>query len=65
MKNIFLIGWNNIAPMELYKSYIQLFYYYFAPTELHFNLENEIDRLVYELYGLTEEQIAIVGNSTK
>ena len=65
MKNIFLIGWNNIAPTELYKSYIQLFYYYFAPTELHFNLENEIDRLVYALYGLTEEEIEIVESSIK
>lgn len=25
-------------------------------------LEKEIDRLVYELYGLTEEEIAIVEN---
>jgi hypothetical protein len=25
----------------------------------------EIDRLVYELYGLTEEEIAIVEESTK
>lgn len=25
-------------------------------------LEKEIDRLVYELYGLTEEEIAIIEN---
>jgi very-short-patch-repair endonuclease/tRNA1(Val) A37 N6-methylase TrmN6 len=29
------------------------------------DLENQIDQLVYELYGLTEEEIAIVENSTK
>jgi hypothetical protein len=28
-------------------------------------LEGEIDRLVYELYGLTPEEIAVVENSTK
>jgi len=28
-------------------------------------LEREIDRLVYELYGLTEEEIAIVEGSAK
>jgi len=28
-------------------------------------LEAEIDRLVYELYGLTEEEIAIVEESVK
>jgi hypothetical protein len=27
------------------------------------SLENEIDRMVYELYGLTEEEIKIVENS--
>ena len=27
------------------------------------NLEHEIDRLVYQLYGLTEEEIAIVENN--
>lgn len=27
--------------------------------------EQEIDQLVYKLYGLTEEEIAIVENSTK
>jgi len=26
------------------------------------NLEKEIDQLVYELYGLTEEEIAIIEN---
>jgi hypothetical protein len=29
------------------------------------NLENQIDQMVYELYGLTEEEIKIVENSTK
>ena len=28
-------------------------------------MENEIDRLVYELYGLTEEEIAIVEEATR
>ncbi|HOU99290.1 MAG TPA: TaqI-like C-terminal specificity domain-containing protein, partial [Bacteroidales bacterium] len=28
-------------------------------------LENQIDQLVYQLYGLTEEEIAIIKNSTK
>ena len=28
-------------------------------------LESEIDQLVYELYGLTEEEIGIVENSLK
>ena len=28
-------------------------------------LDAEIDRLVYELYGLTEEEIAIVEDSTR
>ena len=28
-------------------------------------LEREIDRIVYELYGLTEEEIAIVEGSGK
>jgi hypothetical protein len=27
--------------------------------------DRQIDRLVYELYGLTEEEIAIVGGATK
>ncbi|MBN2709425.1 MAG: N-6 DNA methylase [Calditrichaceae bacterium] len=29
------------------------------------NLENEIDQLVYQLYGLTAEEIAIIDNSVK
>jgi hypothetical protein len=29
------------------------------------NLENKIDQLVYQLYELTEEEIAIIENSTK
>ena len=28
-------------------------------------LEQEIDRLVYELYGLTSEEIAVVDGSSK
>jgi hypothetical protein len=28
-------------------------------------LEAEIDRMVYELYGLTEEEIAVVKDSVK
>jgi adenine-specific DNA-methyltransferase len=28
-------------------------------------LENKIDKLVYQLYGLTKEEIEIVENSTK
>jgi type II restriction/modification system DNA methylase subunit YeeA len=29
------------------------------------DLENQIDQLVYQLYELTEEEIAIIENSTK
>ena len=29
------------------------------------NLDKEIDLLVYELYGLTEDEIEIVENETK
>ena len=29
------------------------------------NKENQIDQLVYQLYELTEEEIAIIENSTK
>jgi hypothetical protein len=29
------------------------------------NLENQIDQLVYQLYGLTEEEIAIVEKGSK
>jgi hypothetical protein len=29
------------------------------------DLENQIDQLVYQLYGLTEEEIAIIENSCK
>ena len=28
-------------------------------------LETQIDRLVYQLYGLTEEEIGIIENSVK
>jgi len=28
-------------------------------------IENQIDQLVYQLYELTEEEIAIIENSTK
>jgi hypothetical protein len=28
-------------------------------------LENQIDKMVYELYGLTEEEIAVVEGKTK
>ena len=34
------------------------------PTETK-ELEKEIDQMVYELYGLTEEEIKIVEESTK
>jgi hypothetical protein len=51
---------SNIAPLELYKPFIQHFYYDFAPTELIFANENQIDQLVYQLYELTEEEIKIV-----
>ncbi|QYA26728.1 hypothetical protein G3I01_14910 [Gramella sp. MT6] len=33
------------------------------PSADNSSLEKEIDRLVYELYGLTEEEIEIVENS--
>ena len=29
----------------------------------HHRLESKIDQLVYELYGLTEEEVGIVENS--
>jgi len=29
------------------------------------DIENQIDQLVYQLYDLTEEEIAIIENSTK
>jgi hypothetical protein len=50
----------NIAPTELNKPFLQHFYYDFAPTELIFANENQIDQLVYQLYELTEEEIQIV-----
>ena len=31
-------------------------------SEDTFQIESEIDRLVYQLYGLTEEEIAIIEN---
>ena len=53
-------NFNNVAPTELNKSVIQSFYYDSAPTEHIFSIENQIDQLVYQLYGLTEEEIKIV-----
>ncbi len=53
-------NFNNIAPTELNKSVIQSFYYHIAPTEQKPGLENQIDQLIYQLYGLTEEKIKIV-----
>jgi hypothetical protein len=44
MKNIFLNGLNNVAPTELNKSFVQLFYYDIAPTEHKFVLANQIDQ---------------------
>ena len=44
---------------------------YIYPVERHgrvslqTQIETEIDELVYELYGLTEEEIAIVEESTQ
>ena len=35
------------------------------PTVNTTTLESQIDQLVYELYGLTEEEIGIVENSLK
>lgn len=46
---------NNIAPAELNKHDIPLFYCHFAPMEQKLGLETQIDQLVYELYDLTEE----------
>jgi len=60
MKNIFLNGLNSIAPTELNKSIIQPFYYDIAPEEQKHGLKNQIDPLVYELYGFTKEEIKIV-----
>lgn len=51
---------NNSAPTGLNKSYVQKFYDDFAPTELIFVIENQIDQLVYQLYELTEEEIKII-----
>jgi hypothetical protein len=55
----------NIAPMELNKTFLKHFYYDIAPTELIPCKENQIDQLVYQLYGLTKEEIAIIENSIK
>ena len=33
--------------------------------DLNKNLESQIDQLVYELYGLTEEEIGIVEDAVK
>jgi len=53
-------NFNNVAPTEPNKSVIQSFYYHIAPTEQIFSIENQIDQLIYQLYGLTEEKIKIV-----
>lgn len=63
MKSFFLNGLNNIAPMELKKYVIQTFYNDIAPMEHKFDLQNKIDRLVYQLYDLTEEEIKIIENA--
>ena len=60
MINIYLNGMINVAPTDLNKSVIQSFYYHIAPTEQIFSIENQIDQLIYQLYGLTEEKIKIV-----
>jgi hypothetical protein len=57
MKNICLNGLNNIAPAELDTHLVPLFYYDVAPTEQKSVLENQIDQLVCQFYGLTEEKI--------
>jgi hypothetical protein len=36
-----------------------------TPTADTTEIESQIDQLVYKLYDLTEEEIAIVENSTK
>jgi len=51
--------------MELNQSLIQKSYDDSAPTELIRCNENQIDQLVYQLYGLTEEEIAIIESSNK
>ena len=38
---------------------------YVTPEIRTVNLEKEIDKMVYKLYGLTEEEIEIVEKSTK
>ena len=63
MTNIYLNGLNNVAPTELNELFAFHSYSDFAPMEL--NNENQIDHLVYQLYELTEEEIAIVENSSK
>ncbi len=60
MKNICLNGLNNTAPTELNKSCVQKFYDDFAPTELIFAIENQINQLVYELDLLRAGIAAIV-----
>ncbi len=41
MKNTCLIGWNDVAPMELILASPPSFYYDFAPTELEFKFTKE------------------------
>ncbi len=49
-----------VAPTELKKPNLVPFYYDIAPTELYFDLEKQIDQLVYKLYNLTEDENKIV-----
>ncbi|MDP3462092.1 MAG: hypothetical protein Q8S18_04810 [Bacteroidales bacterium] len=36
-----------------------------APMELNFGFENHLNHLVYQLYGLKAEEIAIIENSVR
>jgi hypothetical protein len=65
-KRSFALIFNNLS-MWLRKSHVSAFYYKLpAAGSLSGvegavpQLEAEIDRLVYELYGLTEEEITVV-----
>jgi hypothetical protein len=53
------------VPNDIESKVIQIFDLKKANSEADTNvLEVEIDQLVYELYGLTEDEIAIVEQST-
>jgi restriction endonuclease S subunit len=51
--------------LELHNSIQSLVELRLNNSENNSDLENQIDQLVYALYGLTEEEIAIIENASK